>query len=161
MSSHRFHGSFSYNNDHISVIQIEDNINIRVERENVDVAIIYFVNDQGGRIRIPPGITVRNVTNNTIIRPSRHGRWFYSISWVSSYAIHRDNEHIISINNQKQQAISGNDNFFYYTTDSENSKSDDDDDEDGGSNNDDDEEDGGSENDEDDGDSAWGELIQK
>jgi len=55
-----FHGTFSYKNDHINVIKIDDNVNMRVQRENNQVASIYFVNDQGNRIRIPRGIIVRD-----------------------------------------------------------------------------------------------------
>ncbi|GBC07330.1 hypothetical protein RclHR1_00740013 [Rhizophagus clarus] len=140
-----FHGSFSYRNDHINIIRIEENVNLRVERENSEVAIIYFANDQGDRIPIPRGITVRNITDNSIVRPSRHGRWFYSISWVPSYEIYRDNVRIVSLDNQKQQVIRGSDDFLYYTTDSDDSRSDGDDNDNGGSDNDDD----GSDNDDD------------
>ncbi|RGB23395.1 hypothetical protein C1646_778969 [Rhizophagus diaphanus] len=132
-----FHGSFSYRNDRVNVINIEDNVNLRIERENSEVAVIYFVNDQGDRIPIPRGITVRNATENTMVRPSRHGRWLYSISWVPSYEIYRDNVHIISLDNQKQQAIRGGDDFLYYTTDSDDGRSDGGDNDDGSDNDDD------------------------
>jgi hypothetical protein len=99
-----------------------DNVNLRVERDNSQVAMIYFANDQENIIRIPPGITVRNVTNNSIVRPSRLGGWFYLISWISSYEIYHDNVHIVSLDNQKQQAIRENDNFLYYTTDSDDNR---------------------------------------
>ncbi|CAB4431171.1 unnamed protein product [Rhizophagus irregularis] len=38
---------------------------MRVQRENNQVAVIYFINDQDNRIRILQGIIVRNTTNNT------------------------------------------------------------------------------------------------
>ncbi len=68
------HSSFSYNNDYINVIQIEDNINIRVKKQNNKVVMIYFMNDQGDIIRILLRITVKNITDNTIVRPLKHGR---------------------------------------------------------------------------------------
>lgn len=112
--------------------------------------MIYFANDQGNIIRIPLGITVRNVTDNSIVRPSRLGGWFYSISWVSSYEIYRDNVHIMSLDNQKQQAIRGNDDFLYYTTDSDDNRSDGGDNDDSSTNdNDDDGSTGSSTNDND------------
>ncbi|CAB5374816.1 unnamed protein product [Rhizophagus irregularis] len=168
-----FHGSFSYKNDLINVIKIRDNVNMRVQRENNQVAVIYFVNDQDNRIRIPQGIIVRDTTDNTNVRPSRFDRQSFPISWVSSYEIYLNGEHIVSLDNQKQQAIKGIDALAYSTTDGEDSGSDG---EDGGSDGEDGGRDGedsgsdGEDSDSDDEDSVvddesnegedWGQLIR-
>jgi hypothetical protein len=75
-----FHGSFSYKNNRINVIRIRDNVNMRVRRESNQVASIFFVNDQGGRIRVPQGIIVRDTSDNTNVNRSRLDRQSFLIS---------------------------------------------------------------------------------
>lgn len=60
---HYFHGSFSYKNNCINVI-IRDNVNIRIEKENNQIAIIYFVDDLGNRIHGPQGFTAIDVSKS-------------------------------------------------------------------------------------------------
>jgi len=69
--------------------------------------MICFINNQSDIIRIPPGITIRNVNDNSIVRPSRRERWFNVISRAPSYEIYHNNVHIISFDNQRQTGGNG------------------------------------------------------
>ena len=137
-----FRGSFSYKDTSINVIKIRDNVNMRVVRENNQVARIFFVDDQNNTISVPRGLTLKDISDNVNVKPHRHE---FLISWVANYEIYLDGEKVISLDNQKQQAIRGIDTFTYSTIENEDSDSDDED-----SNSD----------DEDDEDEDWGQLIR-
>lgn len=108
---------------------------MRIQRKNIHVGVIYFVDDQGNRIRIPQGFILRDTTENEDVRPSRLYRWAFSISWIANYEIYLNDEKIVSLDNQKQQAIRGIDALAYSTTDSEGGSSSDDEDSSGGDEN--------------------------
>ncbi|CAG8653140.1 10147_t:CDS:1, partial [Paraglomus occultum] len=118
-----FRDSFSYRNTNTNVVKIRDNVNMRIESVNTQVATIRFVDDQDNCIRVPQGLTVRDVCENANVRPRRQE---FLISWVSNYDIYLHGENVISLVNQKQQAVRGIDAFTYSTTDDEDSDGDDD-----------------------------------
>jgi len=100
---------------------------MRVVRENNQVARIFFVDDQDNTISVPRGLTLKDISDNVNVKPHRHE---FLISWVANYEIYLDGEKVISLDNQKQQAIRGIDTFTYSTIENEDSDSDDEDDED-------------------------------
>ncbi|CAG8515466.1 28445_t:CDS:2 [Gigaspora margarita] len=56
-----YKGCFSYKNDNIYVIHIDDNVRVKIERITFDVARIYFTDKQGQQIPAPPNTILRNL----------------------------------------------------------------------------------------------------
>ncbi|CAG8607647.1 hypothetical protein C2G38_2037343 [Gigaspora rosea] len=106
----RFRGSFSYKNDNIYVVTFNNNIHMRIERMDTNVARLYFVGGNGNQIPIPKGITLRDTLNNTPSRPVA-GNFF--ISWISDYSLFQNGVEICALKNQKQQSVEGVDGFTY------------------------------------------------
>ncbi|CAG8611677.1 10579_t:CDS:1 [Diversispora eburnea] len=99
-----YKGIFSYKNDNINVIHVDNNVRIMIERITTDIARIYFVNNRGRQIQIPVNTVLRNTTNNQ--NEPIHNNAFY-ITWVSNYILLQNGIEIFRLENQKQQAIKG------------------------------------------------------
>ncbi|CAG8772167.1 10861_t:CDS:1 [Racocetra persica] len=99
-----YKGSFSYKNDNINVLRIENNVRVMIERVNSNIARLYFVNNRDVQIPVPANIVLRDVTSNEDQVPYRND---YYISWVSNYILFRDGVAVFALENQKQQAIKG------------------------------------------------------
>ncbi|RIB14243.1 hypothetical protein C2G38_2040367 [Gigaspora rosea] len=99
-----YKSSFSYKNDNINVIYVDNNIQIRIERVTSDVARVYFVNNRGRQIQVPANTIFRNTTNNQ--NEPIHNNSFY-ITWVPNYILFHNGAEIFKLENQKQQAIKG------------------------------------------------------
>ncbi|CAG8471904.1 10680_t:CDS:1 [Dentiscutata heterogama] len=101
-----FRGSFSYKNDTINVIVIDNNILVKIQRVDQNVARIYFTNGQGNSIRIPAGMTLRDLTNNTNVpRIVAAGAESYMITWVMNYELRYNGGEVLNLDNQKQQSM--------------------------------------------------------
>ncbi|CAG8651948.1 909_t:CDS:1, partial [Gigaspora margarita] len=100
----RFRGSFSYNNDNIYDVAFNNNIHMRIERMDTNVARIYFVDVNSNQIPIPNGITLRDTLNNT---PSRSVAGSFFISWISNYSLFQNGVEICALKNQKLQSVEG------------------------------------------------------
>lgn len=99
-------GSFSYKNDNINIVIIDVNILLRIERIDQNVARIYFVNSHDNAIRIPAGVILRDVINNTNVpRVTLNGAESYVITWASNYTLLYNGDEILNLENQKQQSM--------------------------------------------------------
>jgi hypothetical protein len=67
---------FFYKSETIKIINIKNNINIKIEKKNNQIVKIYFVNNQDDKICILQKITIRD---NIKVKPSRYKRYFYLI----------------------------------------------------------------------------------
>nr|CAG8541270.1 12379_t:CDS:1 [Entrophospora candida] len=106
-SSTMYKGSFSYKNNNIFVVNIDDNnvqYQARVEKINQNVARIYFVNNNGIEIPIPACVSLRDTTNNEDVNP--YGEDFL-IAWTSNYTFFLNSVELFRLENQKQQAVMG------------------------------------------------------
>ncbi|RIB03077.1 hypothetical protein C2G38_2226101 [Gigaspora rosea] len=110
----RFRGYFSYKNDNIYVITLNNNVHMRIERVNVNVARIYFVDGPGNEIPIPTGITLRDTLNNINETPLvLHGIGSFFISWIANYSLFQNGVEICALKNQKEQSIETVDGFTF------------------------------------------------
>ncbi|CAG8583274.1 26264_t:CDS:2, partial [Racocetra persica] len=101
-----FRESFSYKNDTINVIVIDNNILVKIQRVDQNVARIYFTNGQRNSIRILAGITLRDLTNNTNVpRIVAAGAESYMITWVTNYELWYNGGEVLNLDNQKQQSM--------------------------------------------------------
>ncbi|CAG8599510.1 23556_t:CDS:2 [Dentiscutata erythropus] len=87
---------------------------MRIERVNVNVARIYFVDDPGNEIPIPIGITLRDTLNNINETPLViRGIESFFISWIANYSLFQNGVEICALKNQKQQSVEAVDGFIY------------------------------------------------
>ncbi|RIB05688.1 hypothetical protein C2G38_574304 [Gigaspora rosea] len=115
-SEMKFRSSFSYKNDNISVVEFGNNVNMRIERINPNVATIYFVDDRGNSIQIPNGVTLRDTLDNFNETPQViNGFGTYFVSWISDYVLLLNGVAVFALKNQKQQSLEGVDGFRYST----------------------------------------------
>ncbi|CAG8783352.1 9313_t:CDS:2 [Gigaspora rosea] len=107
-SEMKFRSSFSYKNDNISVVEFGNNVNMRIERINPNVATIYFVDDRGNSIQIPNGVTLRDTLDNFNETPQViNGFGTYFVSWISDYVLLLNGVAVFALKNQKQQSLEG------------------------------------------------------
>jgi len=70
--SEMYKGSFSYKDNNITIIVLNNSVKMRVERVDEDIAKIYFVNSQDNAIPVPNGIIIRNLITNAILPPQHN-----------------------------------------------------------------------------------------
>ncbi|KAF0466722.1 hypothetical protein F8M41_026139 [Gigaspora margarita] len=99
-----YKGCFSYKNDNIYVIHIDDNVRVKIERITFDVARIYFTDKQGQQIPAPPNTILRNLMVNQ--NEPIHNNCFY-ITWITNYAFLRNGVEIFRLENQKHHVVKG------------------------------------------------------
>ncbi|RIB13587.1 hypothetical protein C2G38_2197417 [Gigaspora rosea] len=97
-------GSFSYKNDNIYVIHIDNNIKAKIERVIFNVAKIYFTDRRGQQIPAPPNTILRNLMVNQ--NEPIHNNCFY-ITWITNYAFLQNGVEIFRLKNQKHQVVKG------------------------------------------------------
>ena len=98
-----FQGSFSYKNENPFVKKLDNGLILKIESHDEDFAKLYFINTEGTQIEIPDNIRLINITNG-----NRHCNPFmgvFLITWFSSYDLMKNQNILIKISNQKQQAI--------------------------------------------------------
>src|SRR5690242_1422520 len=94
-----YKGSFSYKNDNINVIVIDNNVRAMIEMVVDNVARLYFVNSRGVQIQIPANITLRDTITNQIQAPYRNE---YLITWFTSYTLYLNGVAFFGLENQQQ-----------------------------------------------------------
>ena len=99
-----YKGSFSYKNNNINVIIIDNNVRAMIERVANGVARLYFVNSHGVQIPVPANITLRNTVTNQIQAPY-HNEYF--ITWFNNYTLYLNGIAFFGLENQQQQVIKG------------------------------------------------------
>ncbi|RHZ71745.1 hypothetical protein Glove_255g19 [Diversispora epigaea] len=99
-----YKGSFSFKNDKINSIEIDQKTNAKIERKDDDTAELYFVNDKNFRIPIPADIILQNTTDNEDQVPPSSADKFH-VTWHSNYTLYKKGHAIFHLENQKQHAI--------------------------------------------------------
>ncbi|KAF0412269.1 hypothetical protein F8M41_007946 [Gigaspora margarita] len=110
-----FRGSFSYKNDTVNVIVIDTNILAKLQRVDQNIGRIYFTNGQGNPIRIPAGMILRDLINNTNVpRILVAGAESYLITWIANYELRYNGGEVLNLDNQKQQSMRVPPEYFTY-----------------------------------------------
>lgn len=99
--------SFSFKNDKILQIEIDDNTFIRVESVGFAVARLYFVDGGFAEIPIPPGLVVRDETHGGAPVLPLLGNPYFVLAWTDNYSVELNGAIILGMANQRQWAISG------------------------------------------------------
>ncbi|KAF0454158.1 hypothetical protein F8M41_001667 [Gigaspora margarita] len=94
--------TFSYINGKTYIITLDNNTKMRISSLNTDVARVYFVNNNNVQVQVPNGMVMHDDDNNHNIR---HFRGEYHISWIHSYTLLWNNNVVVRLYNQKQQAV--------------------------------------------------------
>ncbi|CAG8471798.1 1207_t:CDS:2 [Dentiscutata erythropus] len=95
-------GTFSYIDGKTYIITIDNNTKMRISSLNVEIARVYFVNNNNAQVPVPTGMVMHDDVNNYNLR---HFRGEYHISWINSYTLFWHNNVVVRLYNQKQQAV--------------------------------------------------------
>lgn len=96
-------GSFSYKQDYVSYLALDNNLTIKIERVNNDVARVYLVNAQQVQQPVPANVVITDAAG-IAVRPFLNN---FFITWFDSYTLLRNGQPHMVLNNQKEQAIHG------------------------------------------------------
>ena len=96
-------GSFSYLQDNVKYLQIDETLSIRIERINNNVARVYIANAENVQQPVPPHITMAD-SAGAPVRPFEEN---FLITWFDSYVLSIHGQPHMILNNQKQQSITG------------------------------------------------------
>ena len=95
-------GSFSYTQDTVNFVAINNNLRVKIERINNAIARVSLVNAQSQEVALPANIHMQQ-NDGAPNPPAFNG---FLISWVDSYTLFVGEEPYMELNNQKQQSIS-------------------------------------------------------
>lgn len=102
-----FKGSFSFKNDKILQMKIDDNVYVRIERVGFAIARLYFVDEANGEIDIPNGLIVLDHTNGDAkVKPLLNNQYFV-LAWSDNYSVMINNVSIMGLENLRQWAVTG------------------------------------------------------
>ena len=96
-------GAFSYQQDNCNYLRLNDHLTIRVERVTQDVARVYLVDNHTVQQPIPANVSMQDEAG-VGVPPFLNN---FLVSWVNSYSLSVDNQPVMQLNRQKQQAIAG------------------------------------------------------
>ena len=96
-------GVFSYRQDGVRFLDLTDNLKINVERLDGNIARVYVVDAQHAQQPIPSNVAMRNAAGAKVARLDDN----FFVSWVDSYTLTVNGQPHMTLNNQKEQAISG------------------------------------------------------
>jgi hypothetical protein len=77
-------GNFSYINNNTYIFNINNNLSIKLQAVNINIANISFVDGNNTVIPIPTGFVLLDLTNNQVVAPSFFG-FLYQIAWQCDY----------------------------------------------------------------------------
>jgi hypothetical protein len=96
------HASFSFLKDNVSFVQIDNKLQLRIERINDNIARIFLVDHLGVQQPFTNRIRVTNMVGH-VQAPFLNN---ILITWVDSYTVSVDGEVFMCLNNPKQLFIS-------------------------------------------------------
>ena len=98
--------SFSYRQDNVQFLSIEEDLSIRIERisNHVAMARVFLVNAASVQQLIPPHITMTESEGAIVLLPYDNN---FLISWVDTYTLYVNGQLHMVPNNQRQQSILG------------------------------------------------------
>lgn len=98
---------FSFKNDKILQLKIDDNVFIRIERVGFAVARLYFVDEGNAEINIPDTLVVLDQTHGDIaVQPLLNNQYFV-LAWSDNYSVVYHDETVMGLANQRQWAVTG------------------------------------------------------
>lgn len=95
-------GSFSYLQDNVYFVVIDDNLTARIECINNNVARLYLVGGDNAQIPVPGHIQLLDL-NNVVVAPFMES---FFITWIDSYVLTVHGQPFIKLTTQKQQSLS-------------------------------------------------------
>ncbi len=98
----KFQGTLSYLKTSENAVKLEDNTTIKISRINDEVARIYLVDANNNTLPIPGTFVFQNLVTGQIVEAFRN-EWL--ISWTAKYELKREDEVILNIDYQRQQAV--------------------------------------------------------
>lgn len=114
-ASRMIRGSFSYLNDKVNTVQLEEHVFVRVQRVNNNVARIYLVNENDVTINLAlVNVLLLDASGNGV-PPYNHE---FLITWTDSYRLFWNGAEVLHLANQKQQSIratQASKDFRFYT----------------------------------------------
>ena len=97
-------GSFLFVQENVNYLQLDNDLSIRIQRIDDDVARVYrVVNAQNEQQPVPPHIRMANSAGAPVL-PFLDN---FIITWINSYVLSVNGQTHMVLNNQKQQSISG------------------------------------------------------
>ncbi len=96
-------GSFLFVQENVNYLQLDNDLSIRIQRIDDDVARVYIVNAQNEQQPVPPHIRMANSAGAPVL-PFLDN---FIITWINSYVLSVNGQTHMVLNNQKQQSISG------------------------------------------------------
>lgn len=95
-------GSFSFKQNNINWVQLDDNHRVQIERLDVNTARVYVVNLQMVQVPLAPlHVTMRNSTGQQLQMLADN----FIIAWSDSYELMVNDVVHMKLDHQKQQAI--------------------------------------------------------
>ena len=98
---------FSFHNDNVLQIRIQDGINLRVDRLNMAVACVHFVDDEYAEVPIPKGFKILDNSNRNIPVHPPFGNPRFFLGWGDNYSLFLNNTLLAKLHNQRQWAVQG------------------------------------------------------
>ncbi|BDA47680.1 hypothetical protein COCOBI_10-5310 [Coccomyxa sp. Obi] len=96
-------GSFSYTQNNVNFMDLDNGLTIRIECIDEEIARVYLVDAHGVQQPIPANITMINAAGHVL--PIVND--MFLITWINSYTLSVNGQPRMVLNNQKQQAING------------------------------------------------------
>jgi hypothetical protein len=98
-----FFGVFSYKKDRERVVQVHELWKVKIERLDVNIARLVFLNNQDEeQADVPENFALRDAVTTADV--GRFGNSFF-IVWNNSYVLSNAEDIVLYIDNQRQQAI--------------------------------------------------------
>lgn len=102
-----FKKSFSFNNDNITQITIDNGVYMCIERNGFAIARVYFTSNGYVEINIPKGLTIIDNTNKCSVEPIVCDSQNFALCWTDSYTIFYNGKVVVDIVNKRQWSIYG------------------------------------------------------
>lgn len=108
----RYKGTFSYSNDDVSLVRNVDNgLDLRIERINQNVARVCSVDHNGNLQPMPAHITMQDGFGASVVPHNNE----FLIVWGDSSSVSVHNQVVVKIDVHKQQAIMARDCLVHET----------------------------------------------
>ena len=104
-------GAFSYKQDTAKFIAIPNELTVKIERVNQDIARVTIINAQSQVVPIPDNVHMQQAdgAHNPVVADN------FFITRVGSYVLYVDDELYVQLHNHKQQSISAPANAASWT----------------------------------------------
>eukprot|EP00611_Tribonema_gayanum_P028451 TRINITY_DN731_c0_g2_i8.p1 TRINITY_DN731_c0_g2~~TRINITY_DN731_c0_g2_i8.p1 ORF type:complete len:115 (+),score=15.45 TRINITY_DN731_c0_g2_i8:227-571(+) len=93
---------FSYLQDNVNLVVIDEHLTVRIERINNNVARLYLVGPNNVQVDVPPHVQVVDQAGAQIAPFMQN----FLITWVDSYVMTVNGQVFLKLSNQKQQSLS-------------------------------------------------------